>query len=1292
MDSDLADAFLSGDAVKLVDHFPDDDVKKIRSRLLGIIRNTQENIEERGLDTLWLAYGIATWKADDGGTDPKAPVILLKILFDPPGRGRDLSFYWRRGAELNRSLVHVLTTEYGVAGLDGVGHQLSGALGDLPVDDVPQALDDVLADFTAAAEGLEGFSIERKMILGNFAFHKLALVQDLQDNLEALLGHEIIAALCGDPDSRDALRERLDAFPKDRLDAIAPEDDFTFLPADSSQMVAIRNVLKGQDGVIQGPPGTGKSQTIANLIGELVAHGKKVLFVAEKAAAIKVVKERLAKAGLDDMVLDLHGNRLAKGEIAEQLRQGLQNIRTAAPVNNADELARLATTRDRLAAYVAKLHGQVQPWGISPRGAMAQVIRFPANARPVTRWRGQTLEGLAGTTVDEARDLFCEAAAHADLFLERSPSLWNKVRIPVGVEVSALLDDVEGAIRALDQLEFALATLVRSEGLRQVASIRDAEGLIEATAATNGLLERVSPRVFTLDLPALIQGLAPAQGGIFHRAWHRVTNPGYRQALRLARTAFLAVLPPTSALATLEASRACLGKWAAFSVTDQWRPRGPLKDGDVRTALTRLRGHLGGLDAVLESPVAGQALGPLRATLDRLLAEQDTLHQVPRVMAVKQRLTDLGVIDLVRELERTGTALEEWPKRFQAAWSLSIVAYFREKNPDLASFNGRSHDGVVNEFRSQEDRREAFAAARIRRTQAVRAIEVMNANPRQADAIRQEAARKYPRPLRHLMDTAPEVMLGVWPCWMASPLSVAQLLTPKAHFDVVIFDEASQIGPEDAISSILRAKRLVVAGDTKQLPPTTFFADGFANAGGQDGGPATQGFESLLHATNGLLPQDGIGDEAGWFLEWHYRSKDESLIAFSNKEIYKYRLMTFPQPHTPKALSFEYVDPGTATDLGQESVGSEVLRVVALVVEHARTRPNESLGVISLGINHARRLQAALDAEAERNGTLADFMRDNSSERFFVKNLERVQGDERDAIILSIGYGQDRTGTLSHNFGPINYDGGERRLNVAITRAKSRMTVVASFRPEDIHPERTTGAGAKLLREYLVFADSGGTALPDIGWTGVAENPFEADIREALEAKGLSIMPQFGTGKYRLDMAVAHPSRPGKYILAIECDGASYHSGASARDRDRLRQRHLEAMGWRFVRIWSTDWFQHREDEITRVVAVYQQAIATGGDDTPNPPPPPAPPPSIIRLVAAGNRGPSPFLGSKRKAITDYSSGELLRLAQWAVSDGLLRTDDEVVDEMASELGFRKGARVVETLKRYAAMVRRARA
>ena len=584
-----------------------------------------------------------------------------------------------------------------------------------------------------------------------------------------------------------------------------------------------------------------------------------------------------------------------------------------------------------------------------------------------------------------------------------------------------------------------------------------------------------------------------------------------------------------------------------------------------------------------------------------------------------------------------------------------------------------------------------MAAARVRRLHGEAATAAMNEFPDQTQLVRREAKkRSHHIPLRQLLAQAPDVLTHVAPCWVASPLSVSQLLDgSRRYFDVVIFDEASQILPEEAIPSLFRASQVVVAGDSHQLPPTTFFAtqadvDDEELEEDETGAlEAITGFESLLDVLSVFV--------SNWLLEWHYRSEDERLIAFSNHFIYDGRLITFPSAKDFSPISHTLVGPSPGLGGQDESASAEVEEVVRQVIAHAESAPHETLGVITMGVKHANRLQAALDRALMIRPDLGGFFDPEKEERFFVKNLETVQGDERDAIILSIGYGKTPDGDLPHRFGPLTQDVGYRRLNVAITRARRRMGVVSSFSHLEVDLRRSSGRGVRLLKGFLEYASGGGKTLPGSEESGkMALNSFEADIKNALEARGIPILSQYGASRYCIDLVAMHPQKPGLPVLAIECDGRAYHSSPTARDRDRLRQEQLMRQGWQFHRIWSTDWFYRRGEEIERALSAYSDAVARSNSK------PDAwqatEPLSTVRVVPTPlNRSVDPPRIKPGASINEYSDRDLRRLADSIMSDGLLRTDDQLIREMQSVLGLRRlGSAIRRRLELAVASYRRA--
>jgi len=428
---------------------------------------------------------------------------------------------------------------------------------------------------------------------------------------------------------------------------------------------------------------------------------------------------------------------------------------------------------------------------------------------------------------------------------------------------------------------------------------------------------------------------------------------------------------------------------------------------------------------------------------------------------------------------------------------------------------------------------------------------------------------------------------------MMSPLSVSQFLGPGLRFDLIIFDEASQVRPSDAINCIYRGQRLIIAGDEHQLPPSSFFD--YSRFDGDD-----EYDEEQLEVFESVLDVAKAGGLKSLSLRWHYRSQDEALITFSNYSFYEGKLMTFP-PATHEApdlgVSLFPVDGiyrrGTTRDNPIEAEA-----VIDRVLYHAMTHPDLTLGVVAFSEAQASTIDYLLEQRRRQHPELDSFFdSENRLHGFFIKNLENVQGDERDIMIFSIGYGEDEVGKFTMNFGPLNRVGGERRLNVAITRARRRVEVVSSITPSTF-PSIPKAQGARHLLRYLDYAMRGAAALaidfeqPELD----VESPFEDEVLRVIRSWGYDVTPQVGVARYRIDLGVRHPDSPGMFALGIECDGAMYHSSRVARDRDRLRQEVLERLGWQLHRIWGPSWYRSRDKEKQRLQNAIEAAI--GRDQT----------------------------------------------------------------------------------------------
>jgi superfamily I DNA and/or RNA helicase len=423
-----------------------------------------------------------------------------------------------------------------------------------------------------------------------------------------------------------------------------------------------------------------------------------------------------------------------------------------------------------------------------------------------------------------------------------------------------------------------------------------------------------------------------------------------------------------------------------------------------------------------------------------------------------------------------------------------------------------------------------------------------------------------------MMEEIPDVITSLAPCLMMSPLSIAQFLSPgQPLFDVVIFDEASQITVWDAVGSLARGKQVIVAGDPKQMPPTNFFAR--ADDEPDSGLDGESDLESILDELIGAsIPQR--------LLNLHYRSRRESLIAFSNSRYYDSSLVTFPAPvHPDKGVSLVRPEGFYARGKARHNQGEAKAIVAEIIRRLASDDPvlrEQSIGVVTFNTEQQSLIEDLLDKARSDDPSIEwAFSEDTTLEPVFVKNLETVQGDERDVILFSITYGPDETGHVTMNFGPLNRTGGERRLNVAMTRARSEMVVFSTMPAERIDLSRTQARAVADLKHFLEYAERGASALAAAvhGSKGDFESPFEIAVARALQDKGWTVHPQIGVSAYRIDLGIMHPDKPGVYLAGVECDGAMYHSSAYARERDKIRQAVLEGLGWTLFRVWSTDWW-----------------------------------------------------------------------------------------------------------------------
>ncbi len=1369
------------------------EASKLDAQLVELYRKARADLAEGGANTLFLAIGFLTWrKSATDGRAYKAPLLLVPVKLERKSVRAGVKLTLGEDEpRFNLTLLEMLRQDFKL--------EVPEVAGALPGDDSGIDVGAVWNAVRRAVRDSAGFEVTGEVMLATFSFAKYLMWKDLTDRTEALKANPVVRHLLETPrepypcDAQPPRPETLDA-------EVGPADLFTPLPADSSQLAAVVGSARGCDFVLDGPPGTGKSQTIANMIAHNLALGRKVLFVAEKRAALDVVHRRLMAHGLGPFCLELHSNKASKLEVLKQL----DSAWTAAEESPAAEwerrAAELKTQRDALNRLVRALHVR-HPNGLTLHGAIGRVVRDGADGgtghdlrlnwpdgahhdeaaleamreaarrlelnRPATGTSDAAFAHVGRTSWSNAwqSQLLTAASALSDAAgrcAEARGTLLSALGVQWAGDAAGLaaLSDLAGTLPEASGLDLAFAFEPDSsavvEHAREALPVIEArraevEGLsvgypaealqrlpLDVLAARWAEAERAIWPLSVLKKGAVAKALSPTGGKadperdlprlsrirdldarLESLAVHARRAPGWTgpdtDTARLSRgldvaaalrTAIARAADTPAEAATLRAAlrRACV------DANEMLAPEGALGRAATRFRETyaAFRGALAAFEATAGSPQpidAPDLPGHLQAVYAALRDRAAQLNAWCAWRRAHAAAAELGLQPLAAAVETgavpAGSATEVFETAYARWWAERLI----DDEPAVRDFNLAEHTDRIERFRALDDQFARLTQQYIR-AKLCGAIPPKDA-PRQPPGFGALAAQlRLQRPrkaVRQLVEEMGPALTTLAPCLLMSPLSVAQYLPPdSALFDLVIFDEASQITPWDAVGSIARGRQVVVAGDPRQMPPTSFFDRGSAPE--EDDSEVEDDQESILDECLGArLPRRR--------LSWHYRSRHENLIAFSNHTYYRDEpLITFPSPVTEdRSVTVRRVEGAWArgktrtNQVEAEAMVSEAVRRLtdpASVDEGGRPL---SLAIITLNSEQQKLVEDLLDRERQLRPALEPFFAEDAVEPVVVKNLETVQGDERDIILLGIGYGPETPGApvMSMNFGPLNRSGGWRRLNVAITRARREMAVFVSFPPHLIDLNRTNAAAVRDLKHFLEFAERGPRALGEAvaGSVGDFESPFEQAVAGGLRERGWAVVPQIGVSRFRIDLGVVHPDRPGDYLLGVECDGAAYHSAATARDRDKVRQAVLSGLGWKLLRVWSTDWWIDRGAALDRLDAAIRTALEQArAAEAERPPPAPSPEPVEIAPsgLALGDAtqppaSPAALGGTYRVTRFDDASAaidasrfhdesytavlrELIRRV--VGEEGPIR-DKQLVDRIARAHGFKQSGRLI---------------
>ena len=1213
-------------------------------RLRDIMQDARTAREETGVPTLYLALGALIWRDPaTPETERRAPLALLPVALEREGVSQNFKLRGAVGdiAE-NLSLREMLKVNFKTT---------------LPDFDAEAYTP------TAWAEAVAMLVAEREhwhvdadaLAIGLFSFAKFLMWRDLgPEENPGLADHPMVRALVGGEalsippifaDDADVDVE----IPVERLDHV--------MDVDGSQALAAEAVRRGGHVVIQGPPGTGKSQTISNIIAQAVLDGRSVLFVAEKLAALEVVKRRLESIGLGAACLELHSEKQSKRAVLDELRATLSLPMPPKPERDA-VVRRLGSLRGRINRHAAAMRGTVGASGLALHQVIGALVGLRQRGVAAPDFSVTAAEWDVGA-IEARRDAIKLLAGYAAEGGAQSP--WRGVMADIGpADADRLLGRLTAWIRAFAAAGAALGAEAgpkAAEGalaLRPAllaAPVHDAAALkheawmgdlapLEALVQALGALQKAKADPQLLPSALDVAGIAEVRatlaeaGGVFGFL-SGARRDAKTLAARIARDAENPLLALDAALAGQAAREAlrqgdAMGR-AAFGTLWQGEVSDP---APLSALLTWRKTHGSAALTALAQGAKPADTAPLQAALDAFEELQQATRldariafgtDEPAFSALATRLGDCaaapealdawlgwrraaalasGLEPLLERLTDGRVASEAAEDVFSFALHEALLRAAMAQHPELAAFDGAAADRLVEDFREADRARITLTRAEAAYAHALRVKEVRDGAPGMT-VLRGEMEKKRGHlPVRELLLRASQAVQKAKPIFMMSPLSVAQFLSPPhglkpgLSFDLLVIDEASQVEPVDALGAIARCRQVVVVGDDKQMPPTRFFQrmtgeEGEETAENAADVVAARDVESIL----GLCNARGLPSA---MLRWHYRSRHESLIATSNAEFYDGRLFILPSPRARSAalgLSLRRVE--GRFDTGGTGTNAEEARAVAeAVIAHARETPGDTLGVAAFSIRQRDAILNAVEAARRDNPDTEAFFAAHTDEPFFVKNLENVQGDERDSIMISVGYGRGADGKLAMRFGPLSADGGERRLNVLITRAKKRCIVFSSISADDIDLARASGRGVATLKSFLAFAAAGDA--PRATAARIQAAPLAAAIGKAVEAAGKEAVPRVGMAGLFLDVAAREA---GDYVLGIEADAGDWAALRCARDRERGRDSALQAMGWKLTRAWSLSWYGRPEAEAARIAALLGAAPASATPEVTAPAP-----------------------------------------------------------------------------------------
>lgn len=1240
------------------------DLEKLMKKLQ---RQAKVSIEENGANTIYLALGFLRWYETDKSEKPRyAPLVLVPV--DIIRKVQDKSYTIKRRDEdtqVNITLLEMLRQFFGIdiKGLDPVPMDESGV--------------DLNLIFSTVRQGIMAKSrwdIEEYAFVGQFSFNRFIMWNDIRNRSEELAQNKVVASLIsGKTEWQD---DDIYISPLDLDKNVKPSDLAVPLSADSSQLAAVYAASQGKSFVLHGPPGSGKSQTITNMIASALYHGKTVLFVAEKMAALSVVEKRLDKVGLGPFCLELHSNKAQKRAVLKQLEETLNLGKLKQPSEYKSQAEKISEMRSELNGVMDELHKK-RNYGYSVYDAAVRYEKEKENCGTLAftykqidtmsensyaMWR-ETLEALAAAgrefgdvtstalsicetesctpetrgafekklnelksalrNSDGDRQAMCSFTGMSGMTYAQcravaeilTSSDENAVILPDIIDSTKWKNDSEDAAKAISKgKEYsALKEEILSEFEPSVLSYNSSDALVRWKTAESkwALSEYFATKKLVTELSAHAKSKKTVTKENIRKYYDKLNN------LTALKTDLDAVNKSvTSKFGNMWNAENTDWSKLEKAVSDSEKLGNIIEnapfDYSVKQSICKSIAENGisktGADAqgakknfdTLESITKSLEDGFKVKTdklldgenwtetavekADALISELPQLKEWTGIVGICNKLREFG-IDNVADAYLSGKIpTDKLVSTFDADLNKSIITAEISRNKVLSGFNGTLFEDTVRRFGEVLDNFTTLTMKELAAELSAKIPTPGNSAGSSEIGILQKAIKSNGRmmSIRKLFDSIPNLLRRMCPCMLMSPISVAQYIDPSyPKFDLVIFDEASQLPTCEAVGAIARGENVIVVGDPKQLPPTSFFSSNQTDEENYE----KEDLESVLDDCLALsMPQK--------HLLWHYRSRHESLIAFSNAKYYENKLYTFPSPDDQiSEVSWVHVD----GYYDKSSTRTNKAEAQAVVDEICRRLADEELRKLSIGV-----VTFSLPQQNLVDDLLMDAFRANPQleqwanemyEPILIKNLENVQGDERDVIMFTIGYGPDKEGKLSMNFGPLNRDGGWRRLNVAISRSKCKMIVFSVITPDMIDLSRTRSDGVEGLKGFLEFAAKGKNAIAVKAGSQSRNDSFAQVVSAEISKLGYESKCSVGCSDYKIDVAVVNPDKPESYILGINCGSESNYKNGTASDRTLSQPSVLKGLGWNVMNVYMLDWLDNKDKVLARIRSEIEKCV-----------------------------------------------------------------------------------------------------